>query len=347
VAEDASTNVTAEGSSRDDTSTELTGLNFDSIDLDQDTHTFPVDNELHAMLRQSAAAGSLELVRMLVEELSADVNGGWTRDHLCTTPLHAAVANGHLAIVEYLISQKAYLYVCTAELVNPVHLASIRTDPSILNLLLAHDVKVLIQDARKQSPLHFAARAGSVECCKILLKVPKQKVSSLVAHFFIHFYQVDGLDHWTRTPMAWAVLNGHVDVVRVLLESGAHVDGTKAPFTFHMRSSTLLFEQPLHLACRLPLHKALAMVALLFSFGANPNIRSQSDQTALHMACQRTAQKDEVDDSEEYRHMCTTLVRLLLRAGAVVNVRDLAGRSPLMFCMNSHRYDLAMLLLSL
>jgi ankyrin repeat protein len=137
-----------------------------------------VEDEVYAAMRQGAAVGCLAIVRVVLEELGGDVNGGWTRDHMIMTPLHAAVANGHVAVVEYLIARGAYLYVCTAELVNPMHLAATRPDTTMLRLFIAQNVKILIQDARKQSPLHFAARAGSVECCRFLAPMPKQKVES-------------------------------------------------------------------------------------------------------------------------------------------------------------------------
>ena len=93
--------------------------------------------------------------------------------------------------------------------------------------------------------------------------------------------KIDGLDRWTRTPFMWAVLNGHVEAAACLLAHGSYVNGAKAPLTFHQHSTSLLMEQPLHMACRLPTVKAVAMVDLLIRSGANLDIQNQVACIAL------------------------------------------------------------------
>ena len=73
-----------------------------------------------------------------------------------------------------------------------------------------------------------------------------------------------------RTPLHWAVLNGHIAATSALLGHGANANGL---LNRKMTKGThLLAEQPLHLACRLRSENAVEMCVLLFTHGADVNV---------------------------------------------------------------------------
>lgn len=87
--------------------------------------------------------------------------------------------------------------------------ASVACRPSERGAPVARDasrVPATVQDARGQTLLHHAARAGSAAC----------------AAFITARAEGDWLarDRWQRTPLHWAAVNGHSDVLRTALAEG-------------------------------------------------------------------------------------------------------------------------------
>lgn len=151
-------------------------------------------------LHFAADCGHLECIKLLVH-YKARIN---VTNDLGRTPLYLTIANRHWACVEELIQQGA------------------RVDTSFLHafagagiikclqmILTQKDVNVNAVNDGGQTPLHYAANAGNVECIRALL----QKSA-----------KVNAKDHEGKTPLHRAVNTGHYECVLALLQNKALVD---------------------------------------------------------------------------------------------------------------------------
>merc|ERR1719320_979387 len=78
----------------------------------------------------------------------------------------------------------------------------------VKELLKYPNVDVNAQDTQKLLPMHFAAKEGHVEICKILVEAGSYTTND--------YY--DELETDEKTPLHYAAYNGHTDVVTYLLE---------------------------------------------------------------------------------------------------------------------------------
>ena len=93
-------------------------------------------------------------------------------DKFGSTALHKAAFGGSGACCSVLLESGADAKVFDGEGFTAVHLATHRQHEDALKVLLAFDAKLgscVSQNAVKETPLHFAARVGSVSCASILL----------------------------------------------------------------------------------------------------------------------------------------------------------------------------------
>ena len=178
-----------------------------------------------------------------------------------------------------LLAAGARVSVCTADLTTPVHIAAQRSwfaqcfaGVPLNDSKTGRDAErcyryLRMQDGAKQSLLHHAARSGNIETVRMLTrllkeqgeileldriaKARKKKKSKLVVAGVL-----DPRDRWHRTPLHWAIVNGHINVVTHLLNEGALAQ----PYDpHHMKrmenrisaSTHLPMETPLQLSIRL------------------------------------------------------------------------------------------------
>ena len=212
----------------------------------QPQHSPPSDG--CSLLKEVCRSGESGLVAVLLSE-GVDVDGGVSRKSRGMAPLHYAAQNGHTKIVALLL-EKGATPTCVTEVgVTPAHLAAGTGHVEGLEMLFAtKKVNPLIKDANKQTLHHFAARSGEADTTRYLmeLNVP-------LAEY----------DRWGRSPLHWAVVNGHNHEVALLIELGLAVNETRTL----ARKTRLEKEMPLDIALRM--HPTnLALAELLKAAGA-------------------------------------------------------------------------------
>ncbi|CAK9078907.1 unnamed protein product [Durusdinium trenchii] len=217
-----------------------------------------------AALQTWAAKGQVERLPMLLEAGADDLAG--------ITALHLASRNGHLAMVDALLAQRAEVNVADLEGVTPLHWAAQQGHSEVVMALLkAGAFEAFVRGVPcAASPLHWAAAASPAALRWLLLAG----------------FQVDALDVDGLTPLMWACWAGQTEprVVRVwsglvgvgavgenggmvqesvenLLASGAsvhHVDGAH--------------QTALHWAAR---GDDPEVVYVLLAFGADPEVQER------------------------------------------------------------------------
>ena len=191
-------------------------------------------------------------------------------------------------------------------------------------------------DCDGYSVLHYAARSGNTKACNALLQAGAC---------------VTNLDHSknsiitnSRSPLSLAAKHGHADIIRLLLEIGANMNDDAVEYNA--------------LVCAL--HNGQNTAALeLLDFGLNNEslVLPQTGETLLHLAAakcsncvvrkllnkltlekrdrnQRTAIHYAVKNSNE------NVLTMLLQNGALVNVQDQHGDTPLHLCISYNQADL-------
>ena len=262
------------------------------------------DEALNKMLNLFAGLGDAEIVSALLD-LGADVNGGVKKSKPGVTPLHVAVINNYDDVAVTLLDRGANPMCITPTHVTVAFHAAQRQDSHLLARLLDAGAILRTCDNRKQSLMHSEARSGSVACVVELVK---------------RGLDVDLRDHWHRPPLSWAIINGHVQCVKVLLENGANASGPPLPLTKLHKSTHVKFLSPLHFAIRfVDASTALEMVELLLNFKANTSRLDDDGDAPIHTAAQLMTS----DRSKERE----TVFRLLVAHGADPTKANARGMS--------------------
>jgi ankyrin repeat protein len=104
-------------------------------------------------LMMASLKGHLELARKLIAK-DADVNKtGWT-------PLHYAATNGHLAIMELLLEQHAFIDAESPNGTTPLMMAAHYGSPAAVKLLLEAGADTTMKNQLGLTAIDFANRAG-------------------------------------------------------------------------------------------------------------------------------------------------------------------------------------------
>ena len=178
------------------------------------------------------------------------------------SPLHAASASGHLAVVKALIDGHADVNLSNSDRKSPIYLACEFHQLAVVNYLIECGASVECEHW-SIPPLHIACydENGRADLVKLLVSKGAN----------VNWRQ----SQFSKTALHIACELGHYYQTVVLVEQGkAFVDAT----TFGGRT-------PLHLACQCD---ALALVQYLVVKGhANVDKADDTKVTPLHLACKR------------------------------------------------------------
>ena len=207
-------------------------------------------------LHLAAAKGHLNVVRVLISEFKADVNGMGNGD----TPLHWAASGGHLDVVRVLISE--FLADPNTRDGNgdtPLHVAAAKGHLGVVSVLISEfKVDVNTHTDSGETPLHWAANNGHLDMVRVLISEFKADVSAQTCS--------------GSTPVHLAAYWGYLNVVRVLISE----------FNADINAHDNHGDAPLHLAAA---NGNLDVVRMLISeFKAGVDTRTDNGNTPLHLA---------------------------------------------------------------
>ena len=296
-------------------------------------------------LMSAARAGSLESVSLLLES-GADIDQA--EEERGQTALMWATAQSHAAVVKLLIDNGANLN-ARSKIWYQLENTAGNTNPSG-NFNMAHG---------GSSALMFAARVGDIETTKVLLEgganvndVAGSGVSALVqaAHSgheeLALFLLEQGADpnaiEAGYTALHAAVLRSEVDLVKALLNAGAHYDtavvhgspGRRFSADYSIRSQ-LIGRDAFWMAAK---YGEVEIFKILLAEGADPFSTDGGGVTTLQVAMGNSGSSldwrrdrigNEALDLEDEERRTLELTRLLIDAGVDVNAKDDRGRAAI------------------
>jgi len=242
-------------------------------------------------LHEAAAAGDIERVKLLIAQ-GADV---MAHDDKGGTPLHRAVENGHKAIVGILLENDADLNAQNNKGWTPLHLAaSWGGHKDMVEILLEQGADVSLLNKDGWNALHTAAEAGQREILVMLMARGLKPETGVTEALFP--YITEG-----STALHLAAQNNQIAAVEALLATGmdANIRNNKG-------------ETPLYSAV-MRRRSGIRLLECLLGAGAKVNVKTKNGDTPLHMAA---PSKFEV-------------MEWLINKGAAVNAENEAGRIPL------------------
>ncbi|CAD6441286.1 cb3ba11b-506d-45aa-9e63-7c7903804476 [Sclerotinia trifoliorum] len=208
------------------------------------------------------------------------------RDATESTPLHLAASQGHPRIVRALLKAGARTDIKDMNDSLPLHRAVRRGNSETLIELVGryNEVDLQARDKYKLTPLHIACQLGWDKCAEILINCGAS---------------VSDDTHAVESPIAFAIANGHLPVVQVLLK--------------HDPSLIKECGKPLIQAAR---KGANDIVEFLCDNKVDMSYKDGLGQTALHKAC--------ISGD-------LTMVKKLLSLSVPVDPLDNSERAPLYF----------------
>ena len=165
---------------------------------------------------------------------------------------------GNKSIIEYLLTLKD-IRINQQDSIKrtPLHWAAVLGHAAIVELLLNHGADYLLPDNNGVRPLHYAVQNNN-----------KDVVATMITAGNV----TDEPDKDHRTALMWGALKGHVDVLRVLLDSRCG----------DINATDINHQTALHMSCQTG---NLECVDLLICHQADINMMDKQDHIPLFYAC--------------------------------------------------------------
>ncbi|KAM9024319.1 inversin isoform 1-T1 [Ara ararauna] len=264
---------------------------------------------------------AIHTVKCILEAAPTESLLNW-QDYEGRTPLHFAVADGNVAVVDVLTSYEGCNVTSYDNLFRtPLHWAALLGHAQIVHLLLERiKFGTIPSDSQGATPLHYAAQSNFAETVEVFLKHPSVKDDSDLEGRTSFMWaagkgsddvirtmltlkldiDINMTDKYAGTALHAAALSGHVSTVKLLLEHNAQVDALD-----------VMKHTPLFRACEMG-HKEV--IQTLIRGGARVDLVDQDGHSPLHWA----ALGGNAD-------VCQILIENKINP----NVQDYAGRTPL------------------
>jgi len=240
---------------------------------------------------------------------------------LAAAPLLEAVKSGDRAAAMTLIAQRADVNAAEADGTTPLHWAVHRGDLELTQRLIRAGARVNVKNEYGSTPMAEAAILGRADLLEALLKAGADVESP----------NADG-----QTALMIVARSGRVDAARLLIEHGANVNAVE-----RWRGQTALMWAAAQ--------KQPAMVAELIKAGADVNARSTVNNWERQVTAEPRAIYRPAGGLTPLlyaaREGCLECARLLVEAGADLNLADPENISPLLMAVINGQWDTAKFLI--
>lgn len=274
-----------------------------------------MSNYLTTELMLAAERGDALQVQTLLKQ-GADPNA----IGLLTGTLHSAVLMGHKAVVKNLLAAGANPNLKDAQNFYPLHLAASKGFTAICNLLLKYKADKNIRTELGQTALHLAASQGFSLTLAALVK----------SGFDLEAVDLDG-----NTPLAVASMEGQLNIVKSLIKAGALVNPKdNKGATPLMQSLWLLLDTRVDDWSYEALEGAVPVRYQLnkgcFRIINNYNKYQKQLGRLMSLKEQKDYVKKDLCPKEHGVYLAALeIVKILLKAGAIVEYKNKEGISPL------------------
>jgi ankyrin repeat protein len=229
-----------------------------------------------------------------------------------TTPLHWAVRNDDVALVDRLIKAGANVKAANRYGVTPLALACENGSAPVVERLIEAGVSANSTQPMGETALHTCARTGRPEAAKVLIA---------------NGASIDAPESWRgQTPLMWAAAEGHADMVRLLVEAGADANARSAVVVWERQRTDEPRDKwlppggltPLLMAAR---EGRVEAAAALIEARADINVVDPDRHSALVLAL--------INGHFD-------VAGLLIDRGIDVNMEDKVGRTALWAAVDAH-----------
>ena len=263
----------------------------EEVIIHQDIDINSINSDYETPLHLACVLGHKYIARVIIS------NGGnmYKRDLYNNAPIHRALSQGHVDIVDSLITD----FECDPCITGYqgrtlLHFAcGIGNVEFVTKLIQHYNISPLVTDATKQTPLHIAASHGQKQIATLLISMYNCPVDSkgsggntplhlasycghitLVKHLILeHKADLKNCNEFHETPLHMAAMAGHVDIVNMLI-----TEFNCCPKVVGYKKRSLL-----HYSCMSGSNELSTM--LINTFGQDPNITDEGGNTPLHLAC--------------------------------------------------------------
>ena len=258
-------------------------------------------DNLHLTALNSAVAESFRDIANYLIQKNAKVNYPEDADD---RPIHIAASKGHVEIVQLLINAGADINVYTEEGCGPLHTACRFPETALALLANGADVNHV---SKLGTPLMLASRWNCPETVKLFLQY-KPKLEIMLQ---LKDDSYDGM-----TALVMAAFNGNTEIVRLLLEAGADINGCS---------------QQNHCALHYAVHQSSTeMLRTLLEYSPSLDLVDKNGNTALHLV---------------YGSTPVEIVRRLVNAGASPNIPNNKGNTLITRTLREKNTDVVKYLL--
>lgn len=207
------------------------------LELDPELEINRTDKYGGTALHAASLSGQISSVRILLDS-GAQVDAADVMKH---TPLFRACEMGHREVISTLIKGGAKVHLVDKDGRSPLHWAALGGNANVCQILIESNINPNAQDYEGRTPLHCAAYGGYIGCMEVLMENKadpniQDKNGRTALHWSCNNGYLDAIKlllHYNAfpnqmesteeryTPLDYALLGGHQEVIQFMLEHGA------------------------------------------------------------------------------------------------------------------------------